>query len=66
MRAVKWLFGCKTQSLNKEYTKPINSCVKILYSNSQTIREDCYRYTIELNEDIPIDKINEIISNGIK
>ena len=60
MKLLKCLF-------KKRINKSTVYCnAKILYSNCQTINEGCFRYTIELDEHISVDQINEIISKGIK
>lgn len=65
MNLLKRLFGSRKPALNKPVVRHSNISAKILYSNCQIIRDGCYRYTIELNEHIPMDKMDEIISNSV-
>ena len=60
------LFKGRKQQCNIPVVRHSNVSAKILYSNCQTIQDGLYRYTIDLNEHIQMDKMDEIISNGIK
>lgn len=66
IKFVRNLFKGRKQQCNIPVVRHSNISAKILYSNCQTIREGCYRYTIELSEHIPMDRMDEIISNGVR